>query len=309
MVKEHLPGYQARDYQVIDYQMYCLPGTNLFFRGPEANFLKTGEYAVCLGAAQTFGCFCDRPFPHLLQDKLGLPILNLGYGGAGPFFYLKHPELWDYINRAKFVIVQIMSARSESNSLFDSGGLEFLTRLSDGVKLGADKAYTTILESNYIWQKAPIGKRAVRVLARVFGGVRAMKLVLETRQNWLKNYELLFTEIKAPTILFWFSKRKPHYNIRPTNLGGLFNRFPQLVNAQMINVLKALSDDYVECVSSRGSPQKLISRFTGKPVTIKLSDDREDFGDIRWSHNGYYPSPDMHVDALRALEPFCRKYL
>ncbi|NJN74924.1 MAG: hypothetical protein HC799_20190, partial [Limnothrix sp. RL_2_0] len=92
---------------------------------------------------------------------MGLPVLNLGYGGAGPYFYVKHPELLDYLNNAKLVVIQVMSGRSENNSLFDSGGLEFLKRRSDGMMLSSDNAYKSILEGNYLWEKSPICTRNI----------------------------------------------------------------------------------------------------------------------------------------------------
>lgn len=40
MVKEHLSGYQARDYEVVDYQIYNLRGTELFFEGLKIRILS-----------------------------------------------------------------------------------------------------------------------------------------------------------------------------------------------------------------------------------------------------------------------------
>src|SRR5437773_8852640 len=52
-----------------------------------------------------------------------------------------------------------------------------------------------------------------------------------------------------------------------------------------------------ECVSSRGIPQPLISRFTGTPTTIE---GRRDLN-ARWDgSNAYYPSPEMHLDAAQS---------
>ena len=307
MVKEHLSGYQARDYEVVDYEMYKLPGTELFFRGPEQPDLKPQQYFVCLGAAQTFGCFCENPFPKILQEQLDLPALNLGYGGAGPRFYLRHTELLEYLNNAQFVIVQVMSGRSEDNSLFESQGLEFLKRRSDGLRLSSDDAYKSLLENNYLWKKSPVFQSHARTLCRVVGALRAVRVVFETRRNWLNSYEHLLNNITSPKILFWFSQRTPEYRIRYTNLGSLFSSFPQLVNQEMVNKIRTFSDYYVECKSSRGSPQRLTSRFTGEPVQVRLANDRPDFGDTVWRHNRYYPSPEMHIDAAQKLEPICKE--
>ena len=310
---EHLSGYQARDREIVDYQMYSLGKTDLWFRGPEIKNLEPGKYFVCIGAAQTFGCFCEKPFPKLLQEEFDLPVLNLGYGGAGPYFFLKHQQLFDYINAAKFVIVQVMSGRSENNSLFDSGGLEFLTRRSDGVSLSADAAYKEVLEGGDVWQKVPFqvpfGKRYFRRITKIFGAKKTKKLVAETRNNWINNYQSLLNQITVPKILFWFSKRQPAYKDRYKSLGTLFNEFPQLVNSTMVEQIKVFSDDYVECVSKRGIPQPLFSRFTNEPATVDPELDRKDLGGKIWTHNIYYPSPEMHVDAAKVLAPICSRYL
>ena len=59
----------------------------LFIRGPRPERLEPGSYFVCLGAAQTFGRFCAQPFPTLLGQRLGYPVLNISHGGAGPSFF------------------------------------------------------------------------------------------------------------------------------------------------------------------------------------------------------------------------------
>ncbi|MCU0535450.1 MAG: DUF6473 family protein [Hydrococcus sp. Prado102] len=282
--------YQDRDWEVVDYQGYILPNTGgKDFRGPQPKTLDKGEYFVCLGAAQTFGCFCENPYPILLQEKLNFPVLNLGVAGAGPWFFLQNPSLIEYINNAKFAIVQVMSGRSESNSLFDSGGREYLTRLSDGVKLGADLAYKELLEQydrNYV-----------------------ETIIAETRQNWVNHFQQLLQNIKVPKILFWFSVREPFYQEKYTNFTTLLGRFPHLVNSKMIGEIKKYSDRYVECISSRGMPQLLISRFTNKPAIIdpKREDLRQLYGNSKL-FNRYYPSPEMHIDATNLLEKTCKKF-
>ena len=110
---------------------------------------------------------------------------------------------------------------------------------------------------------------------------------------------------QVTSVLFWFSKRNPDYKTSYVDLTSMFGEFPQLVNAKMIKKVKEHCDYYVQCVSKRGVPQPLISRFTGKPVTIDLSKDREDFKGI-WHNNPYYPSPQMHEDAVLTLEEVCR---
>jgi hypothetical protein len=303
----HVPGYQERDREVVDYRQFELQGTGLSFRGPAPDRLEPGGYLACIGAAQTFGCFCEHPFPALLQERLGLPVLNLGYGGAGPAFFLERPALLELVNRARGVVVQVMSARSESNARFESGGLEFLRRRSDGARLGAALAWRAELDGERLLPRvrAPL----VRWGLRRVGRLRTRRLVAETRRNWIESYRGLAAALHVPKVLFWFSKRGPDYRGSYRTLPALFGEFPQLVNRAMVTELAPCFDAYVECISSRGSPQLLRSRTTGEPCRVDPGADRADLGGETWSHNRYYPSPQMHEDAAEALVGVVRRQL
>jgi hypothetical protein len=277
--------YQERDHEIIDYELYLLPGAGHPIRGPEPKTLAPGEYFSCVGAAQTFGCFCEKPYPALLADSIGLSPLNLGFAGAGPRFFLERQPLLDYINRGRFAVVQVMSARSEDNSFFDTGGREYLTRRSDSERLGAEPAYRTLMETE--------------------SQERVEEVVEETRANWIESYTRLLGLIQVPTILFWFSERSPDYQENYVDVWGLFGKFPFMVNRTMVESVTPLANDYVECISSRGLPQPLISRFTGEPVSFMH---RADLGGGWDAVNAYYPSPEMQADAFDALVESCQRF-
>lgn len=306
--EDHLSDYQRRDFEVIDYGMRKLGTTGLSFRGPMPGSLASGDYFACIGAAQTYGCFCEHPFPDILAGKLGIPALNLGYGGAGPEFFARHGELDNYLNGGRFVIVQVMSGRSQSNSVFETRGLEYMVRRSDGVSLGADEAYGDLLFGPAILRRRPFG-RVTRALAPIFRAGRVRRVVAETRLAWIESYRVLLARIRVPTVLLWFSRRQPDYVERLRNVGSLFGEFPQLVNGETVADVRGLCGQYVECVTHRGSPQPLFSRFTGEPVSVDPACDRPDFAGQVWTHNAYYPSPEMHEDAAAALLPVCERVL
>jgi hypothetical protein len=284
--------YQDPDWRVVDYQAYCLdeaiidPSTKraLHIRGPRAAHLARGSYFACLGAAQTFGRFCDRPFANLLAERLNIPVLNISHGGAGPAFFYDSEKLLSYLNDACFVVLQVMSGRSESNSIFESDGVGFYRRRSDGREMGCDQAFAELLNTQ---------SRAT------------VKLIVdETRQSWIASNRKLVSRIRPPKILFWFSTRTPDYAESWGRLGSLFGAFPQLVNRRMVDEVRRHCDCYVECVTKRGLPQVLRDRFTGERVTIS---DR--WTAQPWNENWYYPSPQMHEDAANALERTCRDLL
>ncbi len=305
----HLSGYQARDIEVVDYHMYELPGTGLQFRGPMIQLSANQEYFSCIGAAQTFGCFCELPYPDLLANQLSVPALNLGYGGAGPEFFALQESLLDYVNRGKFAIIQVMSGRSQSNSLYACDGLEFMHRRSDGAPISARDAYAELLAGPKLLQRVIPG-RAGREIAILAGKRRTKRIVLETCDAWVNSFQDLLSKITVPKILFWFSKREPCYRRRWNRVPGLFGEFPHLIDEPMLQKIRGLSDIYVQCVTDRGSPQLLVSRHTGQPVTVDPGNDRPDLRHGKpWTHDRYYPSPEMHVDAASALLESCRTLL
>jgi hypothetical protein len=285
-------AYAPFDWEVADYQTFLLDpelkdrqtGEGLLIRGPRPQNLNDGEYFVCIGAAQTFGRFCEKPYPTLLRESLQLEVLNLARGGAGPSFFSEdNSVLLDYMNRAKFAVIQVMSGRSESNSEFHSNGLGFYTRVSDGSWIDCDEAFRELMQKNDM--------------------NRLKRIVAETRLNWIESYERLFGSITVPKVLLWFSTRKPHYDEGYDTIESLFGAFPQMVNASMVAHLKGICDHYVEVVTSRGYPHRLTSRFTGEPVLVV-----DDWGG-KWTENWYYPSPEMHIDAAHELDKTVRKHL
>jgi Domain of unknown function (DUF6473) len=281
-------GYQRIDGHFIDYELYELPRVRGSFRGPPVD----GEdYVACLGGAQTFGRFVQKPFPKLLAETLGISALNLGRGGASPTFPLSDPALLDYVNRARLVIVQVFSGRSQSNSLFQIVGHGMVgVNLANRSEASADEFYSWLLGQD-------------KELAR--------KIIAETRENYVRSMTQLFDAIVKPKILLWFSVRKPDYQEELTSsLHRLWAEFPQLVNRPMMDQLQNRCDLYVECVSRRGMPQPIPPtewaelRNLRNPLDFPSQEPK-----IVKTENRYYPSPEMHQDAAELLIPACRKLL
>jgi hypothetical protein len=272
--------YQVLDKPHFAYDLYKISGiTNTSFRGPPIN--RTKPYAACLGAAQTFGRFAARPYPAILAQRLRFPFLNLGVGAAGPLWF-QAPQYVKLANNAKFVIVLVLSGRSEGNSLFDN-------RASGGL-MGVRKSDNRLMRfEDFIME-----------LMEAEGRDRAIEIIQETRARYVSDMITLLQRIYRPKILFWFSVRTPEYREQFGSAWELLGDFPQLVNRQMIDMLRPYADSYVECVTSRGMPQKLWQ--SNKPVDGTTAEDG-------WLLNRYYPTPDMHQEAADMLAPVCAPYL
>lgn len=287
-------GYQKRDRALVDYQLWqATPGSGDWLRGPAPETLEPGSYFACVGAAQTFGCFTQRPWPSLLADDIALPALNLGVAGAGPALFRKEPFL-SLLRGARFVVYQVMSGRSADSSRFRSGGRERL-RLLDGRELGADAAWSELLHGDLAGLSNPLVRGVKNRLLAAFGRREIRLLVAETQANWTAEFCSLLTDIARPSVLLWFSRRTPRLRPRWHSLQAMFGEFPQLVDEAMVRAVAARADHYVECVTSRGSPQLLPTPVVPGDAGTGMPTDQI------WTHNAYYPSPEMHEDAARAL--------
>ena len=296
--------YQTEDINLIDYEMYDLEGLKL--RGPQSDYTNYTRYISYIGAAQTFGRYCKYPFPHLIGSELKIGTLNLGRGGAGPLSFLEKPIYLDYINRSELIVVQIMSARSIGNSIFESlMGSSMGFRFPDRRKMRSEEVFRELFNG-----KDPRGKDYKFVF----------DLIQETRQNYLNATLELLQAITVPKVLLWISFRTPeeceelswwNYAMRracnqKNSIKQVFLRipslkhytshpageFPQFVNREMVEVMKSASDFYIECSSSEGIPQ-LIYDSKGKVAR----------------RNKYYPSPEMQQKAAELLIPVCQKIL
>lgn len=297
--EHHQDYYQDLDGPWFDYELHAianLPGAR--FRGPAIDPAR--PYVACVGGAQTYGRFCDRPFPSLLREYLGIQVLNLGLGGAGPRKF-DTPEYLKWLNGAELVIVQVLSARSGGNSFFDNsarGGL-LGVRQSDGKKMRFDDFFREIVRTRDL----PLIRR----------------IITETRDNYVRSTTSFLDHIRVPKLLFWFSVRSPDYhnNVFPP----YFNRpiiettetilnvpepwqfmgpYPHLVDRCIVEKLRTHSDAYVECVSRAGIPQTLWKAH--QPI-----DGAQLLDGVLVNH--YYPSPEMHAKVAELLAPVCSRYL
>ncbi len=303
-------GYQRRDHEVVDYQLWRLAPGGEALRGPAPPSLEPGSYFACLGAAQTFGCFVERPWPELLAQRLGLPVLNLGVAGAGPRLFLE-PAWRPWLEGAAFVVVQVMSGRSGDCSRFASGGRERLRVRADGRLLGADAAWAEVLQADLARWSNPLLRGLVNRLNAAFGRREVRRLVAETQADWVASCTALLDAIRVPKLLLWFSRRPPRFRARFHSVRAMLDEYPQLVDERMIAAVAPAADAYVQCVTSRGSPQLLrrpgLAGELGEPVAVRPADagTGEDPA-LVWTHNTYYPSPEMHADAAERLEAPCR---
>jgi len=150
----------------------------------------------------------------------------------------------------------------------------------------------------------------LKLCARLLGqGVEeARQIIAETRANYVAAMTRLLRQVSPPKVLLWFSVRSPDYvEILDGPVWRAFGAFPQFVNRLMVEQLAIHADACVECVSSRGLPQKIVDR-DGLPSYF-VAPEGFSTNMVRKTENNYYPSPEMHEDAAARLVPVCRELL
>ena len=198
-------------------------------------------------------------------------------------------------------------------------GLGHGISIPEGRPSSAENLFSQAIERE-LAQIPLLPRRAKSLLFKITGLPlnRVRKLVDESRQDWIDGYRDLFAAITVPKILLWFSMRDPDYKTRYHRPGALLGKYPHLIDEVTLVQVKPFADAYVQCTSRRGSPQPLVSRFTGKPTTDSLetdlkptskAGDRVALYQGKWHVNAYYPSPEMQDDAAKALEPACKQFV
>ncbi|MGR3454281.1 DUF6473 family protein [Pseudooceanicola sp.] len=86
------------------------------FRGPRRPL--DGDYIAFLGGTETYGLFVPRPFPALVEDRLGLPCPNFGWKNAGPDAFLNDPDILAAARAARAVVLQVPGAHNLTNRYY-----------------------------------------------------------------------------------------------------------------------------------------------------------------------------------------------
>lgn len=264
------PSYQYQDFEIVDYQLTTVPGISPLIRGPapDAAAIEAGEFICVLGAAQLFGRFSRRGFAEDLQREFGLPVLNLSKGGAGPGSFLD-PAYMRYIEKARLVIVQVLSGRSVGCEIYPG---EISTRI-DGVLVPRERVLAGILE-------------------------RSREEYRETVTRWNENYVALYHSlaqaIPGKSVLLWLSERQPDQWSVAHGETGNFGDFPQLIGATTLVRIRPAFDGFASVIYAK-ERVRFTSRISGKPAPFITAQ-----GQPQWQ-SGYYPPPGVQERVAAAL--------
>ena len=235
------PGAAAPDYSV------CLYGSSrVQFRGPRCDL--SGPYIACLGGSETFGKCVPDAFPALLQNRLALPVANLGCVNAGVDVFLAEPAIGEVAAGATVAVVQVLGAQNLSNRFYTvhprrndrfvhaSAGLKALYRDIDFTEFHFTRHLLGALR-----RKSP---------------ERFERVAEELRMAWVSRMKLLLARLSSQTLLLWVANHAP-----PNRTDALLlEHDPLLVDTQMLAAIRPCASDYLQII---GSPMAQLNGLRG----------------------------------------------
>jgi Domain of unknown function (DUF6473) len=205
--------------------------SRLLFRGPQRDV--RGPYCVVLGGTETYGRYVARPFADLLEQALGVPVVNLGLPNAGLDAFVQDADVMHLVARARAVVVQVLGAQNLSNKFYAVhprrndrflGGHACLKALFPEVDFTEFNFTRHLLQSLY------------RVSPDRFAVVAA-----ELRLLWQERMRTLLAQAQRP-VLLWAAPVAP---LKDT--GRLEDRlYPSLVTEGMMHKIRPLAMGCVE---------------------------------------------------------------
>ncbi|WP_204112993.1 DUF6473 family protein [Shimia biformata] len=264
------PGAGALDYELCRYGK-----SRIAFRGPRKRL--DGSHIAFIGGTETFGKFVAEPFPELVEQALGLPCANFGWGNAGIDVFLNEPAVTDAARQAQVTVIQVMGAHNMSNRFY-----RVHPRRNDRF-IGASQTMKMIFRevdfTEFNFTRHLIGRLAARAPDR-------FPLIWEElRAAWLARMQMLINVIESDVILLWAADRTPDQATSDPGPG----RDPVFVDRLLIEQLRPMVRDIVEVEYS------VKARDAGTEGMV--------FDELDRPAAERTPGPRAHVEMATALVP------
>lgn len=177
------------------------PESKLIFRGPKKNLRH--DYMACLGGTETFGRFVTYPFPHLLEETLGMPCVNLGWPNAGIDVLLYDQGLRDVASAANLAVLQVPCAINMTNRYY-----KVHKRRNDRFLVAKEPLRALFPEVDFMEFNFT---RHMLLHLRSVSVERFVNVHAELASTWVAGMIQFVKAVETPVVLFWFSDRKPDH--------------------------------------------------------------------------------------------------
>jgi hypothetical protein len=192
-------AYQALGAGALDY-MPCRYGrTRLLFRGPRRDL--SGYFVAALGGIETHGRYVPRPWPVLVEEATGMRVVNLGCPQAGPDAWLSDPALFEVLDRAAVVVVQVTAASDVTNRLY-----AVHPRRNDRFIRAAPLLQTVYRGVDFT--DFSFTRHMLRAL-HMADPARFALVAEEVRAAWMARMGMVLDRIHGRKLLLWMGERAP----------------------------------------------------------------------------------------------------
>ncbi|QFT45352.1 hypothetical protein FIU97_02075 [Roseivivax sp. THAF40] len=220
----------------LDYGLCRHGKSRVRFRGPIPDL--GGDYLACLGGSETFGRFHPDPWPQLLGDHLGAPIVNFGQVNAGLDLFLQDPEVLRIASAAKLCVMQVIGAQNMSNRFYTvhpRRNDRFVKASDTLVMLYPDVDFSQIAFTGAL-------------MSTLFdtSPERFEVVVREVQVAWVSRMRLILGHLPPPVHLLWFAEKPPPKTARAALIPPLQD--PTFVTREMLGSLASRTGGLVEVI-------------------------------------------------------------
>ena len=178
----------------------CRYGTSrLLFRGPRRRL--EGDYVAAVGGTETYGKYVERPYPVLLEEALGVQVVNLGAVNAGIDVFASDDSVQMVCAGARAVALQVMGAHNLRNrfySVHPRRNDRFLRATPALRALYPEIDFTDFAFTRHL----------IRTLLETDAG-RFATVRDELQSAWLLRMQRFLGSVDAPVVLVWMADRRP----------------------------------------------------------------------------------------------------
>lgn len=240
MVMIDLPGsghFPGKPDQGVSPALHLFKEDDLSYLGPLS--VRDGAAVIAIGDCWTRGEGARAPFPRVLTERYGIPVVNLGLKQAAPQDFERHVDL---INRHPCVMVQITTA--DVGAAFFDGGPDKVSVRADDLRIPDTETQDVFERFNayrpVVGAAVPVHSRlpaevAWNVVRQTLPADVIARRISEARRTYVTGMTRLMRRITGRKVL-----------VCPELENDGAHR-PQLVDAETRNLLRDLADGSVDC--------------------------------------------------------------
>ncbi len=222
----------------LDYYPCRYGKSKLLFRGPKRKLDQ--PYVAVIGGTETYGKFNPRPYPALLEERLGFPAVNLGCMNAGLDVFCGEQTITDICTRAHLTVVEMTGAQNLSNRFY-----AVHPRRNDRFLRASNLLKTIYREVDFT--EINFTRHLLKVLWEASADKFAM-VEAELKEAWLGRMKRMIARLEGNVVLLWMADHAPGAPVAFTPEAPN----PLFIDREMVEALRPFVRGVAEVAVDRG---------------------------------------------------------